>query len=206
MLIGIVGKMGTGKDYLLTNIIIEMLKNRNQNYIQLSFADQIKVNVMTKCDVSFEEIYINKTYQTRHQLQIEGTENGRDILGENIWINYFDNWKKVHESRGINFILVSDIRFKNEFDYVKNSGGIIIKIVAPIRNNTRLFNESDGNSVLMKSLGSHKSECELDNLNDLLFDLVINNDPGEDLKQYTSDINILLKIKAERYPSQIRLI
>lgn len=208
MLIGIVGKMGTGKDYILTNIIIPILKDKNEQYrtyIQLSFADQIKVNVMTKNNIEFDQVYVNKTHETRRLLQTEGTENGRDILGENIWINYFDNWKKVHESRGIHIIFCCDVRFKNEYDYIKNNDGIIIKIVAPIRNQTRLQNESKGDLDTMKIISSHISECDLDNLNDLMFDLVIENDPGLDLKQYIPKINNLLKIKSERYPSMFSL-
>lgn len=201
MLIGIVGKMGVGKDYILTNIIIPILKDKNKQYIQLSFADQIKVNVMTKNNIEFDQVYVNKTNETRRLLQTEGTENGRNVLGENIWINYFDNWKKVYESRGIDIILCCDCRFLNEYDYIKNNDGIIIKIVAPIRNKIRLHNESKSDPDTMKIISSHISECELDNLNDMMFDLVIENDPNTDLKKYSLEIKNLLKIKSERYPS-----
>ena len=200
MLIGIVGKLGTGKDFCLTNLIIPILKSKNLRYTELSFADQIKVNVMTKNNVDFENVYVNKTSETRTLLQTEGTENGRDILGENIWVMYFDSWKKVHESRGVNIILCSDVRFKNEFNYIKENNGIIIKIVSPIRNNNRLLSESKNDPETMKKISLHRSECDLDDLSDTLFDLIIDNDPGKDLQQYVHQIYNLVKFKQERYP------
>ena len=93
MIIGIAGKMGCGKDYVCNNIIVPLLKTNGKNFLQVSFADQIKVNVMTKQNIKFHDVYVSKTNDTRRLLQMEGTENGRNVLGKDIWIKYFD--KKV---------------------------------------------------------------------------------------------------------------
>jgi CO dehydrogenase nickel-insertion accessory protein CooC1 len=79
VLIGIAGKMGCGKDYICNNIIIPILKHNNETFLQIAFADQIKINVMTKHNIEFKDVYINKTTETRRLLQLEGTENGRDL-------------------------------------------------------------------------------------------------------------------------------
>jgi hypothetical protein len=113
MFIGITGKMGVGKDYILSNKIKPLLDKLNVKNLQVSFADQIKVNVMTISNISFEDVYKQKTQKTRKLLQQEGTENGRNLYGKDIWISYFDNWTKVHKSRGIDVILICDVRFKN---------------------------------------------------------------------------------------------
>ena len=196
VLIGIAGKMGCGKDYICNNIIIPILKHNNETYLQLAFADQIKINVMTKHNVDFKDVYINKTTETRRLLQLEGTENGRDKIDKNIWINYFHNWVNVFKNRNINNIICTDVRFKNELEYIKNNGGILILINAPKRNLERLKNESKGDTTLMEYIKNHRSECDLDDLNSNVFDLVINNDPG-------NDINLSYKKFYELYSSKI---
>jgi hypothetical protein len=176
--------MGCGKDYTCNNLVIPILKHYNQTFLQVSFADQIKINVMTKNNITFDDVYVNKTQQTRRLLQIEGTENGRDILGKDIWIRYLENWIKVHESRGIQNFICTDVRFSNEFEYIKKRGGIVIRIDAPQRNMERLLSESLGDINILETLKKHRSECDLDNLSDNNFDLIIKNDQGSTISDY----------------------
>lgn len=194
MLIGITGKMGVGKDHILTNYILPILKSKNLTTIQVSFADQIKVNAMVKGNFSFEDLYVNKTKESRKMLQLQGTEQGRDIYGEDIWIKYLDAWVKVHKSRGIQIFLNSDTRFKNELFYIKEDGGFLIKIVAPKRNEKRLLLESKGDPVVLNSIKDHPSECDLDNLSDSLYDLVIYNDPENDPENYLDELASTLEL------------
>jgi hypothetical protein len=184
MIIGIAGKMGCGKDYTCNNLVIPVLKYYNHTFLQVSFADQIKINVITKNNIQFNDVYINKTQNTRRLLQLEGTENGRDILGKDIWIRYLENWIKVHESRGIQNFICTDVRFQNEFDYIKYRGGIVLRIDAPERNTERLLSESRGDSNILETLKTHRSECDLDTLTDNCFDLIIKNDPGSTILDY----------------------
>jgi phosphomevalonate kinase len=174
MIIGISGKMGTGKDYLANQIIIPFLKKHGKQCLQLAFADQIKVNAMTRHNLNFDDVYVEKTHKTRNLLQYEGTENGRNVLGEDIWIRYFDSWRKVLSSRGIDAIVVTDVRFHNEVDYIRSQRGLLIRINAPLRNEKRLQQESGGDVSKYNKISSHKSECSLDNMNN--FDVIIDND------------------------------
>ena len=180
MIIGIAGKLGSGKDYICNNVIIPILKNKDCAFLQMCFADQIKVNVMTKNNIDFEDVYVNKNKQTRTLLQTEGTELGRDLLGDDIWIRYFENWMSVYKSRGIDHFIVTDVRFQNEVEYIKQSGGILIRIDAPKRNYQRLFTESNGDLDVLQKLSSHISECNLDNLPNDNYDLIIKNDLGQE--------------------------
>jgi len=188
MIIGIAGKMGCGKDYTCNNLVIPILKYYNHTFLQVSFADQIKINTMTKNQISFDDVYINKNEHTRRLLQLEGTENGRDILGTDIWIRYLENWIKVHESRGIKNFICTDVRFKNEFDYIKDRGGIVLRIDAPKRNIERLLSESRGDSNILETLKTHRSECDLDTLTDEWFDLIIKNNPGVNILDYYPEL------------------
>jgi hypothetical protein len=192
MIIGIAGKMGCGKDYICNNVIVPLLKTNGKNFLQVSFADQIKVNVMTKQNIKFEDVYVSKTNDTRRLLQMEGTENGRNVLGKDIWIKYFANWISVYKSRGVDTFICTDVRFQNELDYIKGFGGIVIKIDAPTRNLNRLIQESNGNETTLQSLRSHPSECDLDDIPNDYYDLVIKNDPGNNITTYEESISKLL--------------
>ena len=108
-------------------------------------------------------------------LQLQGTEQGRDVLGENVWINYLDAWVKVHKNRGIQVFLNSDTRFKNELYYIKENNGFLIKMIAPKRNENRLQLESKGDN----SIRNHSSECDLDDISNSMYNLIIYNDPED---------------------------
>lgn len=184
IIIGITGKLGSGKDYIANNVVIPVLEKYASSskdmgkFMQCAFADQIKVNVMTKNNIPYNDVYENKTSISRQLLQKEGTDIGRK-KDKDIWIRYLNNWMKVYYNRGISVFVVTDVRFKNEYDFVKcnkDAFGVIIKVVAEKRNTNRLIAESGGNISLYEKISEHPSECELDNLRDEQFDLIIKND------------------------------
>ena len=145
IIIGISSKMGCGKDFITQNHIIPFLENKLKiKTLQISLADQIKVNVMTKENISYKDVYVNKNEKTRKLLQMEGTELGRDVFGKDIWIRYYQNWVTVLQGRGIRAITTCDIRFKNELEWFKSQKNtVLIRIHAPKRNNQRLLQESN---------------------------------------------------------------
>jgi len=118
-------------------------------------------------------------------LQLLGTECGRQIIHPNIWINslFVDykghfigtvNNKKQYGKKLPNWI-ITDLRFKNELEAIKNRNGIIIRIN---RNNIQLSN--------------HLSETDLDNST---FDYVIDNDSSiEELEEKIKQILLTEKI------------
>ena len=179
MIIGLAGKMGSGKDYIAQQYIIPLVKKMGTEILQMSFADQIKINVMTNHNVPYDDVFVKKTLNSRKLLQLEGTERGRNILGQDIWIKYFDAWSKVYTARGIDCVITTDIRFKNELVYIKRNNGIVIKVVAEERNKARLEEESNGDISVYNSLSNHSSECDLDEIEDAEYDMVVKNDKGE---------------------------
>jgi len=175
MIIGICGKLGTGKDYIKEHHIYPILDKLKVKYMNINFADQIKINAISKNNISYNDVYITKTAESRILLQKEGTEIGRSH-DKNIWVNYLDNWIKVYKDRGINVFIISDCRFLNEFEYIKQKNGIIIKIIAPERNKSRLLQESNGDLEKYNQITNHCSECDLDSIPDIMYDYVIKND------------------------------
>jgi hypothetical protein len=175
VVIGISGKLGSGKNYITTNVIIPILEKYNKKYLELAFADQIKINVMTKNNIVYDDVYKNKTSFSRELLQKEGTDIGR-VNDRNIWVKYMSNWINVFYNRGISNFVINDVRFINEYEYIKNNGGIMIKIIAPNRNNKRLLEESNGDTLILNRISNHCSECDLDILDHTKYDLIIYND------------------------------
>jgi phosphomevalonate kinase len=172
MYIGISGKMGSGKDYIIENYLKPYIETKlNKKCLILSFADMIKINLMVHNNIQLNELYGKKTNTIRKLLQIQGTEKGRNVFGEDIWIKYVKSFAELHMSRGIDIILIPDVRFINEYNFIKNNG-IVIRIEAPNRNEKRLQEEST-NIEEYNKIKNHISENEL---NDFNFDIIINND------------------------------
>ena len=110
IIIGICGKLGSGKDYYMNNVVIPLLKRKNLKYLNIGFADQLKVNIMSKHRISYNDIYVTKTLKSRLILQKEGTEIGRNI-DENIWVKYLSNWITVHKHRNdIDVFIINDVQ------------------------------------------------------------------------------------------------
>ncbi len=112
---------------------------------------------------------IGKDFTPRDAMVLVGTEFGRNMIHPNIWVNtLFNRYDKNKH------LLITDLRFPNEYEEIKKRGGIVIRI-----------NRCNLNS------SNHISECALDYHN---FDYVINNDGTlEDLK--TNVLNIINEIK-----------
>ena len=89
--------------------------------------------------------------EIRRLLQVFGTEVGRDMFGNNFWVDLALN--SIIEDN----VVISDVRFKNEADAIKSAGGKVWRInrhgVGPVTN--------------------HSSEIDLDSYN---FDYIIDND------------------------------
>lgn len=162
LIIGIAGKIGTGKDYA-TGRIASLLP-KEKGVINLAFADQIRVNVSVRDKIYLPELMKSqKKDEHRKLLQKEGTENGRDKLGTNVWVNTVDGWITIHEQRfkqmgrPLEVVIISDCRFPNEVDWVISKGGIVLKMVAPKRNQEAMERTCDPEKIR-----NHPSETSLD--------------------------------------------
>jgi hypothetical protein len=98
----------------------------------------------------------------------EGVPNGRGVYGEDVWIKTLMSWIRVYEEKwGFDKFVVTDIRFKNEMEYLQHAGGKIYRIIAPIR-----LKES----ALTDEQKANVSETELDELALTKFNGLIYND------------------------------
>ncbi len=172
--ISISGKAGAGKNTfanLLCDAIRSNILNTNKKYSfgptwhksvkMIAFADPIKKMVLT----AYPHLPKKYLYGPSHYRnnEIPGTLiNGKAVtvrdalinIGNmcrasmpNIWVQNFDlafNKLKVDD---VNIIIVPDLRFKNEFNYLKEMKFFQIRIISNHSNNINDISETDQDSI-----------------------------------------------------------
>jgi hypothetical protein len=134
MLIGLSGKKGSGKDTCYSAI-----SRLRPGAVRLAFADVLKEELAAACDTTVQAIEMNKSV-FRLGLQWWGTEFRRKFHSETYWLDRMaDKLRDLHEfpsdapplpcitpSRRI--VVITDVRFPNEFDFIKERGGLMVRI------------------------------------------------------------------------------
>lgn len=125
-ILGISGKARHGKD-LCANLIREIaLQEFGIHIMSFGFADPLKARVFGEAagKWSFEEVFHDKPPEVRTLLQVTGTEEGRDIYGEDFWTLQAEAYLRIFEER-LPFLagaVFSDVRFPNEVAFVRANG------------------------------------------------------------------------------------
>lgn len=185
MLIAFSGKMGVGKNHIAERVLPTVLSKylTNIQYYYLAFGDQMKVELACrKPELSYNLLFEEKTKDVRKMLQEYGTENGRNVHGENVWIRSLGMWIDIFKHRTPtknNIFVVTDVRFKNEAKWIEERNGILIRVESHSRNTERLHQERS------HELEKHISETDLD---DYAFKNVINNEVNQDVEKQLNDI------------------
>lgn len=63
-----------------------------------------------------------REFTPREALQKMGTEAGRDVFHKDIWVISLLNRAKGKD------VVVTDVRFQNEIEYIQGNGGIVIRV------------------------------------------------------------------------------
>lgn len=179
-IIGISSLIAGGKDFCGYNLIFKKLCKLHPTLIWC-FADHFKIDTATR-ESTFNEVFgSNRTSEIRQKLQKYGTELGRNVFGENIWIRTAENWMILQKSRGIEKFIFCDVRFPNEAKWIKDNGGIVIRLIAPNRTWARAIGETKGDVEQAKKNLNHPSETALSGPeHQHLFDYIVHNDYGEE--------------------------
>jgi hypothetical protein len=242
-IIGISGKMGSGKDtvgkiiqYILWNPKQlsspksfesflndkEELRKLNSKWEIKKFAHKLKqiVSILTgisikdlekeevknsylskEWDIKYDKYHYSNKLSVRSMLQKIGTECMRDNLHPDTWVNaLFSDYNTKDKNKELgNWIhpnwIITDVRFLNECESIKDRNGIIIRI----NKENPLIKISGGGDIeaeqyvrdkfkKIENKSSHPSEILLDNYN---FDYTINNSGTiEDLVKKVEEILI----------------
>lgn len=137
MIIGIVGFISCGK-----GTVADILVNQH-NFTKLSFADALKdatsavfgwprhlLEGDTDESRTFRETVdrwwsdrLGYDVTPRHALQLMGTEAGRNVFGDNIWVH-----NTMKRAANLEQIVIADTRFPNEIKAIREAGGFVIRV------------------------------------------------------------------------------
>lgn len=133
-IVALIGLKGAGK-----TTAADMLC-QNNGFGRIKFADPLKnmLRSLFYCagyDEEETELYIEGELKetpvdflmgksARHAMQTLGTEWGRQQIHEQFWVNMFG---AMASNRAL--VVVDDLRFPNEAEFVVSQGGILIRIV-----------------------------------------------------------------------------
>lgn len=140
------------------------------SYISKEEALKVRNKKLQEVDTFIPLKYVAKQWTPRLLLQNMGTQIGRQIIHPNIWVNALMSDYKLYNGIVYPNWIVTDVRFPNEVEAIKDKGGIIIRVNRPL-----IISDN------------HKSEAALDNYKD--FDYVIDNEGTiEELVEKVSNI------------------
>jgi dephospho-CoA kinase len=187
-IIGITGKKGSGKD-TIGNYLVD-----NHGFKRLAFADTLKDVCKLVFGLDHDQLYrpelkeVKDSYwehSPREILQTVGTDLFRDTLSEklenmdqNIWIRSLEKKIMKNIDEGNTKFVITDVRFKNEYEFIKKYNGIVWSITRNIDNNNN---------------DNHKSENELKEYELEYDNIFVNNKKLVDLYLDVEDTYIHIK-------------
>ncbi len=135
MLIGLSGLKGCGKSTVAKRLC------EKYAFTEFSFADPLKRGVMEMFGLDYEQVYVRKEntdpfwdVMPRKLLQIVGTDLIRNQLPlllpemRQVWIRRMERNLVTHSSQNI---VISDVRFEDEAAFVRNKGGVLLRVHRP---------------------------------------------------------------------------
>ena len=135
--VGLTGKARSGKD-----TVADMANDLG--YSKYALASPIKEGIGAMFGYFFtaDEIYGDKKENISEELgvsvryiaQILGTEFAREYISPDVWLMVADKFvgKCRHSyEKSRNGVVISDVRFPNEAEWVKEHGGVMIRVSRP---------------------------------------------------------------------------
>jgi len=169
MIIGLCGAAGSGKD-----TTANILKNYLTSVEILAFAKPLKDAAKILFNFTEEQLHdpISKEVvdsrwnkSPREIFQWLGTQVLRNQIDKDFFIKHME--QRINQSDK-DTIIITDIRFDNEAELIKNLGGIIIKIIRPNATTTKHNNHETEQGITMSLvdeiiLNNHNTLEELSN-------------------------------------------
>lgn len=164
MLIGLAGAAGSGK-----GSVAEFLARGPYIFTEIAFADPVYAAVAAITGIPVprlkdrglkERAIPGLGRSPRELLQLLGTEFGRRMVCESIWVDRAMQTVDYHSSMGMNTV-IADVRFDNEAEAIRGRGGMVWEVLRA------------GPSCLAGGAAGHASE---EGISRDLVDLVVFND------------------------------
>lgn len=167
-IIGIAGNKGEGKD-TTAGMIKWYYEKQGLNVRILHFADPIKHGLSTMLNVDTSYFFdqslkekplfgFDKTHTPRFIMQFVGTNVFQKLFGKSVWCNSLHHQITTQRYTELyDVILIPDVRFKSEIDFIKNRmGGHMIFLKRQGLNQFKSFKNQI--HYLFSDLFKHSSE------------------------------------------------
>lgn len=154
MIFGLTGRAGSGKDS-----VAEILRRLYDGVVPMKFAQPLyeMVSAMTGMPVEYlqdrnlkEATIPGLGKSPRELLQSIGTEWGRKFIGDDVWIRSLEARSLLLREQGYS-IVVTDVRFDNEAEWIRHHGGVVWNVVRPHHD-----------TGCVGAAAHHASECGVD--------------------------------------------
>lgn len=137
MIVGLVGFIGAGKGSVADLLV------KYHGFQKESFANSVKDSVSVifgwdraslegdtpesrawrEAPDEFWSKKLGKQFSPRMALQLMGTEAGRDVFHENLWVYTVERRCDPNKN-----YVIADVRFPNEIKAIQNAGGIVVRV------------------------------------------------------------------------------
>ena len=199
MIIGISGKARVGKDTFAEMLAAELNKGAYPPYVMMAFANELKLKCQEAFDLTWDQLWGDDKEKpdNRYQRLITTTTTGtmedlvpvywtaREIMqnfgafyrtiDNEFWVK---NLFKVVAEKEYTNIIITDVRYINEADYILDKGGFVVRVEREGKDNVHNM--------------QHPSEIELDGYKRFSFN-VLNNWGLRELKVAASEVAHFLK-------------
>jgi len=154
LVIGLVGKRGAGKDTVADFLV------QNHGFVKLSFAEPLKRVCRELYCLSEEQLHERGLKETtderwgmspREIMQVVGTDVVRRQLGDDFWVRHLDARIRAL-APGTARVVISDVRFEIEADFVRDAGGFLVRIREP--------HTAETSAAATRGVDRHPSETE----------------------------------------------
>lgn len=128
-LIGLTGPAGCGKD------TVALFMTEHDMGFQVAFADAIRSTAASMFGLTHEQMNARELKEMvipewdmspRQMMQLVGTECGRQVFGEDIWVKRL--MVRIKSLPPTQFVVISDVRTEAEAAWVRELGGAVVHI------------------------------------------------------------------------------
>ncbi len=162
MIIGFAGKMRAGKT-TAANYLVD-----KYGFKKFAFADILKEMMFNAGVCTYDELYVNKTQQSRQLMQKIGTGIIRNQIYKDFFVDIMA--KKIRQE--VDNICIDDLRFQNEIDLIIHFKGLIVKITRPEIQLDSILSAHESEQIDELDLGNNR--CYISNNKDIgnLYNLI----------------------------------
>lgn len=136
MILGLCGAAGSGKNTVADRLC------RQHGWVQFGFADPVYAAVSAATGIPVPRLRDRQVKEQpiewlgkspRELLQTLGTEWGRNMVRDDIWVQIAMRQaeKCLSHLRGSGGVVITDVRFPNEVAAIKAAGGLVWKVSRP---------------------------------------------------------------------------